>query len=337
MTKRSVVFAAMALSSLASVASSQALTGAGATFPYPIYSKWFEDFRKLHPSIEINYQSKGSGAGIQQLTAETVDFGASDAPMSDAEIAAVKIHPLHFPTVIGADVVAYNLPSVKQPLKMSSDVVARIFLGKIQKWNDPALAKLNPGVSLPPEDIIVVHRAESSGTTYIFTDYLSNISPEWKSGPGTNKQPKWPVGIGQQGNEGVAGMIKQQPGTLGYVEIAYVLENHMQSALLQNRDGNFVGASLEDLTAAAAGAAKSMPADFRVSIVNSPGAKAYPISSFTWLLIPSKIPDAKKKAALVEFLKWMLTEGQKTCGSKDYAPLPKNVVDMEMKQISQIQ
>jgi phosphate transport system substrate-binding protein len=319
------------------VASAQSLNGAGATFPNPIYTKWFEEYRKAHPKVEINYQSLGSGAGITQLTAGTVDFGASDAPMTDAEIAKMKVHPLHFPTVLGADVVTYNLPSVKQPLKMDGETIAAIYMTKIRKWNDPQLAKLNPAVKLPSDDIAVIHRAEGSGTTYIFTEYLSKTSPEWIKGPGTSKQPKWPGGMGQQGNEGVAGMVKQTPGAIGYVELGYVLQNNMQSAVLKNAQGEWVAASTASVTAAAAAAAKTMPADFRVSITDAKGKGAYPASSFTWLLIPSKISDPAKKAILVDFLKWMLTSGQKYCAALGYAPLPQSVIDLEMKQISQIQ
>ena len=334
---RSLVLVTMAGFGLTGVAAAQALNGAGATFPMAIYTKWFNEYHKLNPKIEINYQSIGSGGGITQLTNQTVDFGASDAPMSDAEIAKVKIHPLHFPTVLGADVVTYNLPSVKQPLKMEGETVADIFLTKIKKWNDPAIAKLNPGVKLPNEDIVVAHRAEASGTTYIFTEYLTKVSPEWAKGPGTSKQIKWPGGLGQQGNEGVAGFVKQTPNSIGYVELGYVLQNHMQSAILKNAAGDWVAATTESTTAAAAAAAKTMPSDFRVSITNAKGKGAYPISSFTWLLIPSKIADPAKKAAIVGFLKWMLKDGQQYCAALGFAPLPASVENLELKQISQIQ
>jgi phosphate transport system substrate-binding protein len=332
-----IVMATMALGALVGTASAQSLNGAGATFPAAIYGKWFEEYRKAHPKTEINYQSIGSGGGITQLTAGTVDFGASDAPMTDAEIGKMKVRPLHFPTVLGADVITYNLPSVKQALKMDSEVVAGIYLMKIKKWNDPAIAKLNPGVKLPGDDIVVVHRSEGSGTTYIFTEFLTKTSPEWAKGPGTSKQPKWPGGLGAQGNEAVAGMVKQTPGAIGYVELGYVLQNHMQSAVLKNATGEFVEATTASVTAAAAAAAKTMPADFRVSITDAKGKGAYPASSFTWLLIPSKIQDPAKKAAIVDFLKWMLTTGQQYCANLGFAPLPKSVVDLETKQISQIQ
>ena len=333
----SLALVAMAASSLPGIAIAQSLNGAGATFPAAIYTKWFEEYRKAHPKIEINYQSLGSGAGINQLTNQTVDFGASDAPMTDAEIGKCKIHPLHFPTVLGADVVTYNLPSVKQPLKLEPSVVAEIFMMKITQWNDPKIAASNPGVKLPKTDIVVAHRAETSGTSYIFTEFLTKTSPEWAKGPGTSKQPKWPGGLGQQGNEGLAGFVKQTEGAIGYVELGYVLQNHMQAAMLKNADGEWVAATAESTTAAAAGSAKTMPADFRVSITNAKGKGAYPDASFTWLLIPSKISDPTKKTVIVDFLKWMLTTGQQYCVPLGFAPLPKNVADMEMKQISQIQ
>ncbi|SPE42797.1 phosphate transporter subunit; periplasmic-binding component of ABC superfamily [Candidatus Sulfopaludibacter sp. SbA3] len=333
---KTLVLATMAALGLTGIAAAQSMNGAGATFPMAIYTKWFSEYHKLHPKVEINYQSIGSGGGITQLTAGTVDFGASDAPMSDAEIAKMKVHPLHFPTVLGADVVTYNLPSVKQPLKMDQATVAGIFLLKITKWNDPALAKLNPGVKLPSDDILVVHRSEGSGTTYVFTEYLTKISPDWAKGPGTSKQPKWPGGIGQQGNEAVAGFVKQTPGAVGYVELGYVLQNNMQSAVLKNAAGDWVTATTDSTTLAAAAAAKTMPADFRVSITDAKGKGAYPDASFTWLLVPSKIENAEKKGVIVDFLKWMLKDGQKYCANLGFAPLPKSVVDQEMKQISQI-
>jgi len=332
--KISTVIAGLLLAG-ASLLSAQSINGAGATFPYPIYGKWFEEFRQKNPSIEINYQSKGSGAGIAQLTEGTVDFGASDMPMKDEQIAALKVKALHFPTVLGAVVPTFNLPGITD-LKFSQQMLAGIFLGKIGKWNDPAIAKANPGVKLPSMDIIVVHRAEGSGTTFVFTDFLSKVSPEWKSGPGANTSIKWPTGVGQQGNEGVAGMVKQTPGAIGYVELIYALTNKMSYGSVENSSGAYVKADLQSVTAAAAGAAKSMPADFRVSITNAPGKTAYPIASFTWLLIPTQIQDAQKRTALVNFLKWMLTEGQKDCAKLYYAPLPKEVVAQEQKQIAMI-
>jgi phosphate transport system substrate-binding protein len=332
--KTSIALAGILLAG-SSLVSAQAINGAGATFPYPIYGKWFEEFRQKNPSIEINYQSKGSGAGIAQLTAGTVDFGASDMPMKDEQIAALKVKALHFPTVLGGVVPTFNLPGVTD-LKFSSEAMAGIFLGKITKWNDPRIAKANPGVKLPATDIIVVHRADGSGTTFVFTDYLSKISPEWKAGPGANTSIKWPTGVGQQGNEGVAGMVKNTAGAIGYVELIYVLKNNMGYGSVENAAGVYLKANLDTVTAAAAGAAKSMPADFRVSITNAPGKNSYPIASFTWLLIPTQIPDAQKRAALVNFLKWMLVDGQKDCASLGYAPLPKQVVAQEQKQIAMI-
>jgi phosphate transport system substrate-binding protein len=256
-------------------------------------------------------------------------------PMKDAQIAALKIKALHFPTVLGGVVLTYDLPGVGE-LKFSGDAVAGIFLGKITKWNDPRIAKVNPGVKLPDADVIVVHRADGSGTTFVFTDYLSKVSPEWKDGPGSNTSIKWPTGVGQQGNEGVAGMVKQTKGAIGYVELIYALQNKMEYGSVENAAGVYLKANLETVTAAAGGAAKSMPADFRVSITNAPGKDAYPIASFTWLLIPTQIQDAKKREALVSFLKWMLTDGQKDCAALGYAPLPKQVVAQELKQISLI-
>ena len=332
--KTSIALAGILLAGT-SIISAQAINGAGATFPYPIYGKWFEEFRQKNPSIEINYQSKGSGAGIAQLTEGTVDFGASDMPMKDEQIAALKVKALHFPTVLGGLVPTYNLPGLAD-LKFSSEMLAGIFLGKITKWNDAKIAKDNPGIKLPATDIIVVHRSDGSGTTFVFTDYLSKISPEWKAGPGANTSIKWPTGVGQQGNEGVAGMVKQTPGAVGYVELIYALKNKMEYGSVQNAAGVYLKANLESVTAAAAGAANNMPADFRVSITNAPGKDAYPIASFTWLLIPSQIQDAQKRTALVSFLKWMLADGQKDCAALGYAPLPKEVVARELKQIAQI-
>jgi phosphate transport system substrate-binding protein len=320
----------------ASVAAAQQITAAGATFPAPVYQKWFGAYHNAHPDVEVNYQSIGSGAGIQQLTAGTVDFGASDMPMTDDQISKLKVHPLHFPTVMGAVVPTYNVPGVAQDLKFSGEALAGIFLGTIKKWNDPALAKDNPGVKLPSEEIVVVHRSDGSGTSFIWTDFLSKVSPEWKSKVGANTSVSWPVGLGGKGNEGVSGTVKQTPYSIGYVELIYAVQNKMAYGSVKNAAGEFVKASLESVSEAAAGAAKSMPADFRVSITNAPGKKAYPISSFTWMLIPSAIPDAKKSAAIKAFLQWMLAEGQKTAPALDYAALPKEVVAQETKQIAQI-
>jgi len=314
------------------------LTGAGATFPNPIYQKWFYDYAQ-QTGVKINYQSIGSGGGIRQLTEGTVDFGASDAPMNDDELAAAKGKVLHFPTVIGAVAVTYNLPGVDTPLKLSPDVLADIFLGKITKWNDARLAGLNAGVSLPAEDILVVHRSDGSGTTFIFTDYLSAVSDAWRGGPGKGKEVAWPVGLGGKGNEGVAGQVKQTPGSVGYVELAYANQNDLAVAEIQNQAGDFVKPSIEGATAAAAGVAASLPADtdFRVSIVNAPGADAYPISSFTWLLVYQDMQDGAAAKKLVDFIHWALTEGEGEAAALDYAPLPANMVALEMKQLDTVQ
>ena len=312
------------------------INGAGATFPYPIYSKWFDEYHKAHPDIEINYQSIGSGGGIRQLLSGTVDFGASDGPMTDEQLGQARIKVLHFPTVLGAAVPTYNIPGVSAELKFTPAALAGIFLGKITKWNDAELTKTNPGVSLPGNDIVVVHRSEGSGTTYIWTDYLSKVSEEWKTKVGKNASVNWPVGLGGKGNEVVAGLIKNTPNSMGYVELIYAIQNHIAYGRVQNVAGNFVKADLASVTEAAAGASKEMPDDFRVSITNAPGKNAYPISSFTWLLIPSKIDDARKKQALTEFLHWMMTDGQKYCEPLAYAPLPKAVVAKEEKAISRI-
>ncbi len=311
------------------------VNGAGATFPYPVYSKWFDVYHNLHPGIQINYQSVGSGAGIRQLLAGTVDFGASDGPMSDEQLAQAKIKVLHFPTVLGAAMPTYNIPGVTQELKFTPEALAGIFLGTITKWNHPAIAQANPGVNLPANDIVVVHRADGSGTTYIWTDYLSKVSAEWKTKVGNGTSVNWPVGLGGKGNEGVAGLIKQTPNSTGYVELIYAIQNKLPYGRVRNSAGSFVKADLASVTAAAAGAA--MPDDFRVSITNPPGKTAYPISSFTWLLIPANIRDGSKKAALKEFLRWMLTDGQKYAEPLVYARLPKEVVDKEMKAIARIQ
>ncbi len=301
-----------------------ALTGAGATFPYPIYSKWFSDYAKA-TGVKINYQSIGSGGGIKQLSEQTVDFGASDAPMSDAELAKAKGGAIvHIPTVIGAVVVTYNLPEVTQPLKLTGELVADIFAGKVAKWNDARIAALNPGVSLPSRDILVVHRSDGSGTTYIFSDYLSAVSPSWKAAPGKGKELQWPVGLGGKGNEGVAGQVKQTPGAVGYVELAYATQNRLPTAALRNANGEFVAPTIDAVTAAAAGAAGTLPAntDYRVSIVNAPGQGAYPIASFTWLLAYRNMADATKAKQLSEFLAWALHDGQQLAATLDYAPLP---------------
>ena len=300
------------------------LTGAGATFPYPIYLKWFDDYA-AKTGVKINYQQIGSGGGIRQLSEQTVDFGASDAPMTDQEMSQARGGPImHFPTVIGAVAIAYNLPTVTQPIRLSGSVAADIFQGKLTKWNDTRIAALNPGVKLPTTDILVAHRTEASGTTFIFTSYLSAISPAWKSGPGAGKQVQWPVGLGGKGNEGVAGTIKQTPGAVGYIELAYAKQNKIPTALLQNSAGQFVAPSIEGATAAAEGTVAKLPpnTDYRISIINAPGATAYPIASFTWLLVYRNMPDATKAKKLTDFLRWALTDGEKEVSALDYAPLP---------------
>jgi phosphate transport system substrate-binding protein len=325
----------VAISGLAALS----LTGAGATFPYPMYSKWFDAYHKVHTDIEINYQSIGSGGGIRQVTSGTVDFGASDGPMTDEQIAAFKQKSgtdiLHFPTVLGADVPAYNIPGVSAELRFTPSALAGIFLGTITKWNDPAIAGPNPGVTLPDTGIVVAHRADGSGTTYVWTDYLSKISPEWEKTVGRGTSVKWPVGLGGKGNEGVSGLIQQTPGCIGYIELIYATQNHIPYGSVRNASGNYVKADLASVSAAAAGV--TMLDDFRVSITNSPASDAYPISSFTWLLIPKKIPDQAKKQAIVDFLHWMLTEGQTMTAALSYAPLPKPVVEKEEQAINSIQ
>src|ERR1700736_520415 len=311
------------------------LNGAGATFPYPMYSKWFSEYHKLHPDIQINYQSIGSGGGIRQVIAGTVDFGASDGPMTDDQLKEAKIKILHVPTVLGADVPAYNIPGVTGELKFTPQVLAGIFLGKITNWNDKAIAAANAGVSLPNQDIIVVHRSDGSGTTYIFTDYLAKVSPEWQNQVGKGTSVKWPTGIGGKGNEGVAGSIRTLPGSIGYVELIYAVQNHIAYGSVRNSAGVFLKASLEGVTAAAA-SVKSMPADFRVSITNAPGKDAYPISSFTWLLIPVPSKDPAKGKILAGFLNWMLDDGQKMTADLTYAPLPENVVSKVKDAIKEV-
>jgi phosphate transport system substrate-binding protein len=316
------------------------VTGAGATFPNPIYTKWFDEYHKAHPEVQINYQSVGSGAGIRQATEGTVDFGASDGPMTDQQIADYKTKRgtdiLHFPTVLGAVVPAYNVPGVASGLKFTPEALAGIFLGTITKWNDAAISSANPGTKLPAQDIVVVHRSDGSGTTYVWTDFLSKVSSQWQSKVGKNSSVNWPVGLGGKGNEGVAGLVQQTSGALGYVELIYALQNKIDYGPVRNSSGAFVNADLASVTAAAAGAAANMPDDFRVSITNAPGKTAYPISSFTWLLIPAKIDDAAKRKAITDFLKWMLADGQKLTEALHYAQLPRPVVVKELKAISAV-
>jgi phosphate transport system substrate-binding protein len=313
------------------------INATGATFPYPIYSKWFDEYHKLHPNIEINYNSLGSGAGIQQLISRTVDFGASDMPMTDQQLQQAGFKILQFPTVLGAAVPSYNVPGVSATLKFTQKALAGIYLGTIQKWNDPEITTANPGVNLPANDIVVLHRSEGSGTTYIWTDFLSKVSDEWKNKVGKGASVNWPVGLGGKGNEGVTGLIKQTPNSIGYIELIYAIQNHIDYGEVQNAGGAFIKASLESVSAAAAGAANTMPDDFRVSITNAAGKSAYPISSFTWLLIPAQIQDAAKRQAIKDFLKWMVTDGQKDCQQLSYAQLPAPVVAKEEKAISQVE
>ena len=332
---RRLLLALLALPSLAQTK----LNGAGATFPYPIYSKWFNQYHQEHPDIEINYQSIGSGGGIAQVTAGTVDFGASDGPMKDEQLAAFKQKRgsavLHFPTVLGAVVPAYNIPGFKGELKFTPDVIAGIYLGKITSWNDPAIAKANSGVSLPNTPIVVVHRSDGSGTTYVWTDYLSKVSSEWANSVGNGTSVHWPAGLGAKGNEGVAGMIRQMDGAFGYVELIYAVQNNIPYGPVKNAAGNFVKASL-DSTTAAAGSMKQMPADFRVSITNAPGKDAYPISSFTWLLVPTDWKDKSKQKVFVDFLNWMLDRGQTMTAQLNYAPLPDAVREKERAALKTI-
>ena len=327
-TVRSIAAALSAVAFLAGSASAQSvdLTGAGATFPYPIYSKWFSDYAKS-TGVKINYQSIGSGGGIRQLSEQTVDFGASDSPMSDQEIANAKGGPvLHFPTVMGAVVITYNVPGIKRPLNLSGDVVADIFSGKVTKWNDARIVAQNRGAALPNSDILVVHRSDGSGTTYIFSDYLSAVSPFWSSTLGKGKEIKWPVGLGAKGNEGVAGQVKQTPGSIGYVELAYAKQNGLAFANLKNAAGRYITPSIASVTAAAAGAKLPKDTDYRVSIVNAAGKDSYPISSMTWILVYQNQADAVKGAKLVNFLRWAYKDGEKAASSLDYAPLPAPIV-----------
>ncbi len=315
----------LALAVFCSMAAAQTnLNGAGATFPYPIYSKWFSEYHNQHPDVQINYQSIGSGGGIRQLLAGTMEFGASDGPMTDEQMAQAKTRILHIPTVLGAVVPAYNVPGVQGEIRFTPRVLADIFLGKITNWNDPAIAKVNAGVTFPNQTIVVVHRSDGSGTTFIFTDYLSKVSPDWKNTVGKGTSVKWPLGLGGKGNEGVAGMVRQIAGSIGYVELIYAEQNNITYGVVQNAAGQWVKASLASTTAAAA-AVKNMPADFRVSITNAPGKDAYPIASFTWLLVPVQQKDAGKGRAITEFLNWMLDEGQSMTAQLTYAPLPEEV------------
>lgn len=313
----------------------QKLTGAGATFPYPIYSKWFSEYAAAHPGVQINYQSIGSGGGIRQVTAGLVDFGASDMPMADDALAASKIKLIHIPTVLGAVVPVFNVPGVSN-IRFSGGALGDIYLGKITMWNDARIAKDNPGVQLPGQKIIVVHRSDGSGTSFIFTDYLSKVSPEWANGPGKGTSPSWPVGVGGKGNEGVAGLVRQLPGAIGYVELIYALQNHIAFGAVQNASGNWVTASIDGVTQAAAGI-KQMPADYRISITNAPGKDAYPISSFTYLLIPTHGADPAKGKVIKDLLSWIVNSGESEAAGLSYAPLPKTVADKVLKTVYSLQ
>ena len=334
--RRATADASVTVRCCAPVRAQLQLNGAGATFPYPMYSKWFNIYIQVDPSVRFNYQSIGSGGGIKQITEQTVDFGASDGPMTDEQLQAAPGHIMHFPTVMGAVVLTYNAEGVPPGVKLTPEAIAGIFLGKITKWNDPALAAANPGVALPPRDIIVVHRSDGSGTSYIFTDYLSKVSKEWNNKVGKGTSVNWPVGLGGKGNEGVTGLVKQTPFSIGYVELIYALSNELPYADVKNAAGTFVKPSLESVTAAAAAFAQSMPDDFRVSITNAPGADAYPISGMTWLLVYEKQKDAEKGKKLVQFLDWMMRDGQKNAAALGYAPLPEAVIAKEHQALGRV-
>ena len=332
--KKTLIAVGLLIAALSS-AQAQKLTGAGATFPYPIYSKWFSEYSAAHPGVEINYQSIGSGGGIRQMTAGLVDFGATDAPATDEQLAPSKTKLIHLPTVLGAVVPIFNVPGVSD-IKFSSEVLADIYLNKITYWNDARIKNDNPGVNLPNLKITVVHRADGSGTTYIFTDYLSKVSKDWASGPGRGASPSWPTGVAGKGNEGVAGYVRQLSGSLGYVELIYALQNKISYGEVKNASGNFIKASIPGVTAAAA-SLKQMPADYRVSITNAPGKDAYPISSFTWMLVPIKSSDPAKGKVIKDLLSWIVKSGEGEVSALSYAPLPKNVVEKELKTIYSLQ
>jgi len=337
MTKAIVALAAALLAVMPAAAQNMQINGAGATFPNPIYSKWFSEYNKLHPNIQINYQAIGSGGGIRQLSNETVFFGATDGPMTNDQILAAPSMILHFPTVLGGVVPVYNIPGVSAELRFPGKVLADIFLGKITKWNDASITNVNPGINLPNSDIIVVHRSDGSGTSYIFADYLAKVSPDWKKTVGVATSVNWPAGVGGKGNEGVAGLVKQSPGAIGYVELIYALQNNIAYGSVQNLAGEYVRASTETVTnAASAASGKAMPPDFRVSITNAPGKNVYPISSFTWLLFYQSAKDKPRARAMVDFMKWALTDGQKYAPELGYAPLPQGVVALEMEALKKI-
>lgn len=340
MTMKKTLLAVCLALGLAAAAPADApvlLNAAGATFPYPIYSKWFNVYRSAHPAVQINYQSIGSGGGIQQLKAGTVDFGASDMPLNDQLLGQFSFKIIQFPTVLGAVVPTYQVPGVNAVLKFTPKALADIYLGKVTKWNDPEITGANPGVRLPTNDIVVVHRSDGSGTTFVWTDYLSKVSPEWKSQVGSNTSVNWPVGLGGKGNEGVSGLVEQTPNSIGYVELIYAIQNHLGFGLVENSSGKFIKASLATVTGAASGVATKMQKDIRISITDSPAEGAYPICSFTYLLIPAKIQNSTKREDIKGFLRWMLTTGQDQVEALDYARLPKAVIAIEEKQIGEIQ
>ena len=334
--KKLLVLLAAALFALSATAQNVQIDGAGATFPNPIYSKWFSEYNKLHPTVRINYQSIGSGGGIRQLSAGTVFFGASDGPMTNEQLTAAGFRITHLPTVLGGVVPVYNITGVTSELRFTGKVLADIFLGRITKWNDAAIKSLNPGVNLPGEDITIVHRSDGSGTNYIWCDYLSKISPDFKKTVGVSTSVNWPVGVGGKGNEGVSGLVRQTPGSLGYVELIYALQNKISYGSVQNAAGEFITASTETVSNCAAAAAKAMPKDFRVSITNAPGKGVYPISSFTWLLVQDSPSDKQRGKMFADFVRWALTDGQKYCAELGYAPLPKAVVDLELQRLRQL-
>lgn len=335
------ILALVLITAASAVAQTVSLTGAGSTFAYPLYSTWASHYNALHPNVEINYQSIGSGGGIRQLTVGTVDFGATDSPMTDHQLQEARrqlgTQILHFPTAVGADVPSYNIPGLTATLKFTPAALAGIFLGQITRWNDPEMQKANPGVKLPNANILVIHRSDGSGTTYCWVDYLSKVSPEWKKKVGVGTSVNWPVGLGGKGNEGVTGLLRRLPNTIGYVELGYAIENHIPYGDVQNSAGNFIQADLNTVTAAAAAAVQNLPPDFRVSITNAPGAQAYPISTYTWLLIPAKMKDRLQANALKAFLQWSLTDGQRYTKPLSYAPLPQAVVQKELQQMMKLQ
>lgn len=331
---KSLLWLAAAAAVFATACSAQVLNGGGATFPYPVYSQWFHDFRQTHPSITVNYEAVGSGAGISQLMGGLIDFGASDVPMTSEQLAAMKSRVLHFPTVMGGVVPIYNIGPDSVNLRFTPQILAGIFLGKLTRWNDPRICEANPGVDLPDEPIVPVHRFDASGTTFVFTDFLSKTVPEWKARAGSGATVNWPGGLAEKGSEGIASRIRHLQGSIGYVELAYAIRNGLAYGSVRNSSGAFVLADMKSVTAAAAGI--NVPGDFRVSITDSPRPEAYPISSFTWLLVPRTIADADRKRAVVALVQWVLTRGQAECAPLGYAPLPREVVQREIRQLAMI-